>query len=290
MQVYLNGEYVERAHAAMSVEDRGFLFGDGVYEVVRAVGGRLIEAQRHWRRLARSLNGILIERPAELDDDALSAIAYRLLDANDLTEGDALLYLQVTRGAAVRTHHFPAATTRPTVYASASAFQPPDALRARGAAVITMPDIRWARCDLKSVNLLPNVLAKQQAVAAGKDEAIFVRDGTVTECSSANLFAVFDGEVRTYPVTNYILPGVTRDVVLEVARQLGVPVREVPVLADELPRADEVFFTSTTNDVMPVVEIDGRPVGSGRPGPVTQRLYAALREHLLANALEAVAE
>src|SRR5919206_170010 len=178
MQVYLNGEYLEREHAAISVEDRGFLFGDGVYEVVRAAGGRLIEAQRHWRRLARSLNGIMIERPAELDDDALSTIAYRLLDLNDLTEGDALLYLQVTRGAAVRTHHFPAATTRPTVFASASAFQPPDALRARGAAVITMP----------------------------------------------------------------------------------------------------------------VVEVDGRPVASGRPGPVTQRLYAALRERLLANALEPVAE
>jgi D-alanine transaminase len=212
-----------------------------------------------------------------------------LLDANGLTEGDALVYLQVTRGAAVRTHHFPAAATRPTVYATASAFQPPDALRARGAAVITVPDIRWARCDLKTLNLLPNVLAKQLAVGAGKDEAIFVRDGTVTECSSANVFVVVDDEVRTYPATNHILPGVTRNAVLEVARQLGIPVREAPVFANELPRALEVFLTSTTNDVMPVVEIDGRPVGGGRPGPVTQRLYAAVREHLLANALQAVA-
>jgi D-alanine transaminase len=288
MQVYLNGEYLEREQAAISADDRGFLFGDGVYEVVRATSGRLIEAQRHWRRLARSLRGIMIGGPAGLDDCALSAIAQRLLEANELAGGDALIYLQITRGAAVRMHHFPEVATRPTVYASASAFQPPDALRARGAAALTVPDIRWARCDLKTVNLLPNVLAKQHAVAAGKDEAIFVRDGAVTEGSSANVFAVFESEVRTYPTSNYILPGVTRELTLEVARRLGIPVREAPVFAEELAWADEVFLTSTTNDVMPVVEVDGRPVGSGRPGPVAGRLYAALREHLIAHASQVV--
>jgi D-alanine transaminase len=284
MRVYLNGEYVARERALVPVDDRGFLFGDGVYEVVRVANGQLFEAERHWRRLGRSLEGIQIRRPAGLDGPALDAIAIQLLDDNALGESNALVYVQITRGAAVRTHHFPPEGTRPTVLVSVSAFSPPDAVRARGASVITCPDIRWARCDLKTVNLLPNTLAKQRAVAAGADEAVFVRDGAVTEGASTNVFGVFAGEVRTYPATNYILPGVTRDVVLELAAEMGIPVRLSPILVDELPRADELFMTSTTNDVMPIVRVDGQLVGGGRPGPVAQRLYAALAERMPAGA------
>jgi len=280
MRVFLNGELVEREQALVPVDDRGFLFGDGVYEVVRAVDGSLYEAERHWRRLARSLDGTEITPPAGLDAAALDALAQQLLDENGLAAGDALVYLQITRGAAPRTHHFPPATTRPTVFASAGPFSPPHALRARGASAITHPDLRWARCDLKTVNLLPNVLAKQHAVAAGADEAVLVRDGMVTEGSSTNVFAVIAGELRTHPASNHILPGVTRDVVIELAGQLGVPVRELPVPVEELREATELFLTSTTNDVMPVVRVDGRPVGSGEPGPVAGRLYAALAERM----------
>jgi len=284
MRVYLNGEFLERSQATISVDDRGFLFGDGIYEVVRAVDGRLGAAELHWQRLARGLAGIHINRPAGLTDGTLSELAARLLAENGLDGGDALVYLQITRGAAVRTHHFPPAATAATVYAAATPFRAPDAIRARGATAITLPDIRWARCDLKTVNLLPNVLGKQQAVAAGADEAVFVRDGVVTEGASTNVFAVFGDELRTYPATNYILPGVTRHVTLEAAAALGIAVREAPVLAEELAAADELFLTSTTNDVMPLVAVDGRPVGSGRPGPVAERLFAAVRARLYAEA------
>ena len=274
--VYLDGRYVPRAEARVSVDDRGFLFGDGAYEVTRTVDGRLFEGERHARRLARTLGGLDIAVPgAELA--ALDAVALRLLRENALEEGEAAVYLQVTRGAAVpRTHHFPPAGTHPTVYAAATRFVPPAALRAHGASVITVPDIRWSRCDLKTVNLLPNALAKQQAVVAGADEAIFVRDGVLMEGAHTNLFAVLGGELRTAPATNYILPGITRDVVLELVRGDGIAVREYPLLASELPGATELFVTSTTSDVLPVVRVDGRAVGDGAPGPVARRLYELL--------------
>jgi D-alanine transaminase len=278
--VYLDGAYLPRDEARVSVDDRGFLFGDGAYEVTRAVNGRLFEAEGHRRRLARTLRGLRI---ALADDElaALDAVAERLLRENALTDGEATVYLQVTRGAAVpRTHHFPPAGTRPTVYLAASRFVPPEALRERGASVILVPDIRWARCDLKTVNLLPNALAKQRATEAGADEAVFVRDGVVLEGAHTNVFAVLDGVLRTAPATNYILPGITRDVVLDLAPSLGIAVREYPLLADELPRASELFVTSTTSDVLPVVRVDGAPVGDGVPGPVARRLMEALRARM----------
>ena len=280
--VYLDGAFLPRAEARVSVDDRGFLFGDGAYEVTRAVDGRLFEDGGHRRRLARTLEGLRIElAPAALA--GLDAVALRLLRENDLLAGEATIYLQVTRGVAVpRTHHFPPAGTRPTVYVAASRFVPPEALRARGASVILVPDIRWARCDLKTVNLLPNALAKQRAVEAGADEALFVRDGVVLEGAHTNAFAVLDGVLRTAPATNYILPGITRDVVLALAPSLGIPVREYPLLVEELPRASELFVTSTTSDVLPVVRVDGAPVGDGAPGPVARRLLDALRARMRA--------
>jgi D-alanine transaminase len=153
-------------------------------------------------------------------------------------------------------------------------------LRTRGASVITVPDIRWARCDIKSVNLLPNIMAKQQAVDAGADEAVFVREGVVMEGASSAVFVQLDGELRTHPLTTRILPSISRELVMELVAELNLPVREFPVLEHEIPRATEMFIASTYNDVMPVVRIDGRSIGTGRPGPVTQQLYAAFAERI----------
>ena len=264
MHVYLNGHYIAARDASISPLDRGFLFGDGIYEVVRAVDGKLVEAERHWTRLARSLRETRIDRPLALGDDAVSGIALRLLEENGLMQGQAIVYLEITRGSvSPRTHHFPPAGTAPTVFASAAAFTPFDGQRITGVPVILAPDERWARCDIKSVNLLPNAMAKQLAVDAGAWETIFVRDGTITEGTSSNFFAVVGGELRTHPATRAILGGVTRDVTLAAARALGIAVAERGVSVGELETAEEAFLTSTTNDVMPVVRVDGTRVGSG---------------------------
>ena len=284
--VYLNGEFLPRERATLSVDDRGFIFGDGIYEVTRVVNGRLFEAGRHMRRLEYGLRGIGITPPlsaAEIID-----IHHRLIQENSLTSGEATVYLQITRGAAPRTHYFPPATTRPTVFLSASPFTPNHAQREAGASAVTYPDIRWSRCDLKTVNLLGAVLAKQHAVAGGSLEAVFIRDGVITEGSHTNVFGVIEGELRTFPKSNYILSGITRDVVLELAVEHGVNVREMPILQQEIGRLDELFVTGTTSDVTPIVQLDGRPVGTGKPGPIAQQLGAALQRRLHASA--AVAE
>lgn len=272
--VYLNGDYLPRSEARLSVDDRGFFFGDGVYEVTRAVHGRIFEAERHMRRLERGLRELRLDFPGPVE--TLLEVHERLLHDNNLLEAQATVYLQITRGAAPRTHHFPPAGTPLTIFLSASAFTPPDDARARGVSVVTHPDYRWTRCDLKTVNLLPAVMAKQHAVDHGAFETIFVRDTAITEGSHTNVFAVLDGAVRTYPNSNFVLPGVTRDVVVDLARELGYPVNETPVFIHEIPALQELFLTGTTSDVMPVVRVDGRPVGDGRPGPVAKALHEAL--------------
>ena len=275
MLVYLNGEYLPRERAVVSVDDRGFLFGDGVYEVTRAVQGRQFEPERHVQRLRRGLAGLDLRWPFAHEREPVE-IGDRLLQENGLLDGEATIYLQVTRGAAPRTHQFPPAATVPTVYLLARAFTPPHALRARGASGITHPDLRWARCDLKTVNLLPNVLAKQAATAADAFESILIRDGVVTEGANTNVWAVHDGVARTHPTTHAILGGVTRDVVLGLAAAAGIPVQDEPLRADDLWTADELFVTGTTTDVMPIVRLDGRPIGAGTPGPVARALHEAL--------------
>ncbi len=274
--VYLDGRFVDRASAAVSVDDRGFLFGDGVYEVTRALDGRLFESERHVRRLARGLRELALTLPLDVDARALGEISLRLLRENQLTRGSATVYLQVTRGAAPRTHHFPPADTRATVYVSASPLPVPDAVRERGASAILVDDLRWQRCDIKTIQLLPNVLAKQRAAEGGVYEAVMVRDGIITEGSSTNVFVVVDDVLCTHPATHRILPGVTRDVVLELARAARLRVAEREVRVEELRVASELFITSTTNDVMPVVLVDGERLGSGAPGPIARRLHEML--------------
>jgi D-alanine transaminase len=274
--VFLNGRFLPRPDATVSIDDRGFLFGDAVYEVVRAARGRFVEAERHLKRLERSLREIALPTP-QIDP---LAVAKDLLGRNGLGQREAVVYLQVSRGAAQRQHAFPPTPVPPTVLMTATPFQPRPELAERGAAVITQPDLRWSRCDIKSVNLLPNVLAAQRAAEAGAFEAILLRDGVVTEATRSNVFAVLGSVIRTHPTGPLILPGVTREVVLELAAEAGLSVSEKAVTAGELERAEEVFVTGTTSDVMPVVTIDGRRVGRGVPGPVATQLGQLLAQRI----------
>jgi D-alanine transaminase len=279
--VYLNGEFLPRERATLSIDDRGFIFGDGIYEVTRVVNGRLFEAERHMRRLQYGLRGIGID--PRMTPEQIIDVHHRLIQENGLTTGEGTVYLQVTRGAAPRTHYFPPAATPPTVFMSTATFTPNREQRERGGTAVTYPDIRWSRCDLKTVNLLGAVLAKQHAVAAGSLEAVFIRDGVITEGSHTNVFGVIDGELRTYPRSNYILPGITRDVVLELAVEQGITVRETPIFQQEIGRLRELFITGTTSDVTPIVQLDGRPIGTGEPGRITRTLAAALERRLYAS-------
>jgi D-alanine transaminase len=275
MRVYLNGQYVDHSEARVSVDDRGFLFADGIYEVIRVYGGRPFLAGPHMERMARGLDAIGID-PAACH--GLAEVGTRLLEENGLGEADAAIYLQVTRGAAPRRHAFPS-DTAPTVYAAAKPYaRPPESSFSSGVSAITVPDTRWSRCDIKSVSLLPNVLANQQAHAAGAFEALFVRDGVLIEGSHSNLVGVLSGEVVTYPECNYILGGITRRLALELARHHGMVVREGPILINHLDVVEELFLSGTTTEIMPITRLDGRPVGSGRPGPVARTLQQAYLE------------
>jgi D-alanine transaminase len=280
MIIYLDGQYLPQEEAKVSVLDRGFIFGDGVYEVWRVLRGRLYEAERHRARLARGLSELRIAAPDEARLETIERIAERLLRENALRDGEATLYMEVTRGTAPRTHYFPPAGTAPTVVLFASRFAPNQAALRDGIRVATFPDIRWLRCDVKTVQLLPNVLARQHAQEKGMAEAIFVRDGVLTEGTHTTLFGVLDGELRTHPSGPHILPGVTRDVVFELARERGTPVVERPLLLADLARVDELFLSGTTTDVTPIVAVDDRRIGSGAPGPVARALLDALRARM----------
>ena len=272
MIVYLNGSFVEKAAARISPADRGFLFADGVYEVMRWYDGRLWEAEAH---LARLRDGLLKTRIVYAAADELPRIGKELLERNRAPADRMRLYVQITRGAALRTHAFPDRSTPPTVYADVAPMDTSSDELERGIAVITTADQRWARCDIKSTALLANVLASQLAVEAGAREAIMLKDGMVTEASHSSVFAVANGVVRTAPLSNLILAGVTRGVVLDLCDEHGTPAREFPLTEAELRNADEVFLAGTSCEVMPVVRLDGRPVADARPGIVTRRLQEA---------------
>jgi D-alanine transaminase len=251
-----------------------------VYEVWRVVNGRLFETERHLARLTRGLGELRIAAPPAATAEGILGVAERLLTDNGLLEGEATLYLEVTRGVAPRAHAFPDPAPAPTVFAMVNRFVPPHEQRARGVSTVTAPDVRWLRCDIKTIQLLPNVLAKQAAAERGAMEAIFIRDGIVTEGSHANLFGVIGGELRTHPTNNLILPGITRAVVLEIARALGIPAREEAFKATELPKCEELFLAGTTTDVTPVVRVDDLVIGDGKPGPISLRLLKELRAHI----------
>lgn len=277
---WLNGTFCDESTASVSIFDRGLLFGDGVYEVATVVRGHLLDADLHLARLERSLAAIGCANPMTTVQWLETMQA--LVDANALEEG--LVYLQVTRGVAERDFSFPTSST-PTHFA----FARPKALlhdpSAAGVAVHVVPDERWARCDIKSTAMLAQVLAKQAARTAGAFEAMMHEDGVVTEGGSSNLWIVQQGTLITRPLSHDILAGITRDVVLELARAAGVPVVERPFTVDEARAADECLMTSATSFVLPVVTIDGAPVGDGAPGPVARRL----RDAYIARALRLTA-
>ena len=278
--VYVNGSFVPRAEARVSVEDRGFVFGDGVYEVLRAINGRFFATRFHNQRLERSLDGVRIALAGDDSPARFVEIGKQLLKENNLLEGEATLYMQVTRGSTTRAHHFPPPGTTPTVYISVARFTPYADFAENGAAAITHPDLRWGRCDLKTLNLLPNVLASQTAKERGAFEAMLIRDDVVTEGAKTNFFGVVNGSLRTHPCDSHILPGITRSVLHELARDLGIDLDETPIKASEIPKLSELFLTGTTTDVMPVVKLDDKPVGKGKPGELTRKLQRVLAESL----------
>lgn len=276
--VYWCGGVLPKSDVRVSPDDRGFLFGDGVYDVIRVVEGRLFRAADHLERFQRGAAALRIE-VGQLD---LVAIARELLARNDLDTGEATVYMQLTRGVAPRTHAFPRPAVAGSLYVVAQPFTPRRASLEEGVSTITVPDVRWGRCDLKTIGLLPNVLAAEQAAEVRAGEALFVRDGVVLEGAHTSFCAVLSGELVTAPLSHKILPGITRRVVLELAKRLGVPFREAPIVRAELSGATEAFVMGTTTDITPVTSIDARAVGPGTPGPVTRQLQEALADALAA--------
>lgn len=280
--VYLNGALMRRSEAKIDPEDRGFQFGDGVYEVLQVKQGLPLFAKEHFERLQRSAGEIEIALP--VTREAFDRVIRDLIAANRLIEG--IVYVQLTRGVAPRTHNFPE-TSVPTLYMSVKAQPDPDF--GAGVAVVVLPDERWHRVDLKTVNLLANVMAAEVAHRKGAFEAILVRqDGTVTECSHSNAWIVKDGVCLTHPVDRNILRGVTRTAALRALAAHHLPYREETFSETDLREADEVFLTSTTAGVAPIVQMDGKPVGDGKPGPVTLRARSAYADEVAAEVERAV--
>ena len=273
---FVNGRFLPLEEATVSVEDRGFQFGDGIYEVIRTYHGRPFQLDAHLARLQRSAQAIELPLPWNVQQwvthihDGIKRSGYP----------ESKVYLQLTRGAAPRDHVFPAAATTTAVMTVREMCPLDTALRDSGVAVMTMDDWRWGRCDIKSVNLLPNVMARQKAKQAGAFEAVFIRNGQVTEGAVSNVMIVKAGRVLTAPEGEQILSGVTRTIVLELTKKEGLSVEERFVSLDDLLRADEIFLTGTTVEVLPVIRVDGKavgPGGSGKPGPVTLKLQAAFQ-------------
>ena len=272
--LYVNGRFTTTDERVGGVEDRGFQFGDAVYEVFKFLGKRPVFLAEHHRRMERGLHDIDIALPWDLT--RFAAVVRELLARTAFDDG--IVYVQVTRGEAARTHFYAEGMT-PTVVAYSRGFKFPDAAaKERGIAVITTPDLRWKQCQVKSVNLLPNALAKKKAQRAGAIEAVFVGDGIVREGASSSFFAVRDGRVITHPLDEHILPGVVRDRTIGLALAAKIRVDERPLRDDELFGLDEAFITSTTMGVMPVVEIDGRIVANSRRGEITTTLQRMLDE------------
>ncbi|WP_456417195.1 D-amino acid aminotransferase [Thiolapillus sp.] len=278
--IYLNGEFIPQENACVSVMDRGFLFGDGVYEVIPAYAGQPFRLREHLRRLDASLKGIRMSPP--LDEGQWRDILQRLLAQRG--DADQQIYLQITRGVYGKRLHAMPEDINPTVMAFATKLARRDpALVKQGMRVITLDDIRWDRCNIKAITLLANILSQQQAREEGAQEAILVRDGLANEGTASNLFIVKDNLIITPPKSRHLLPGITRDLVLELARDAGLPYAEASISVEELETAEEIWVTSSTKEVMPVTRLNGRPVDNGRPGPMWERmdaLYAACKARL----------
>ncbi|HET7580376.1 MAG TPA: D-amino-acid transaminase [Bacillales bacterium] len=268
--ILFQNQFMDRKDAVVDIEDRGYQFGDGIYEVIRVYGGRFFGLEGHMERLVRSTGEISMELPMPADE--MEKKLTELVQANNLEDG--IVYLQITRGAAPRSHEFPL-EPKGVLTAYTKEMPRPLELMKNGIQTVLTEDVRWLRCDIKSLNLLANVMAKQEAKERGCTEAVFHRGDTVTEGSSSNLLIVKNGEVQTHPANNLILNGITRKKVFELAENLGLKVTEEAFTIDELFNADEAFITSTTSEVTPVVQVDDTTIGTGQPGQVTRKLQEA---------------
>ena len=273
---YLNGSFLPLEDARVPVMDRGFLFGDGVYEVIPAYGGRLFRLEQHLQRLQNSLDGVRIGNP--LTTDAWQELLEELVSRN--TGSDQAVYLQVTRGVAPKRDHAFPADVRPTVFAMSNPLpEPRDIAGEPGIHAITLPDIRWQHCNIKAITLLPNVMLRQQAVEADTAEAILIKDGYATEGAASNIFIVRNGILVTPPKGPTLLPGITRDLIIELAASNAIPYREADISEAELHAAGEIWLTSSTREISPVVRLDDAAVGNGRPGPVWRHMIALFQAY-----------
>jgi D-alanine transaminase len=264
--VFLNGNFINHDDARISADDRGFHFADGVYEVVKYYSGRPFRLEDHLQRLKNSLKEVAITfaRINELGD-----IFNILLEYNKLSQQDAGVYLQISRGVHSRVHHFPE-IAEPTVYAFSFPFPSFKENLEKGIKVITAEDIRWLRCDIKSVCLLPNSMLYQKALENGAGECILIRNGMVTEATHSSVIGVRNGTVITHPLSNLVLPGITRKVVLEICNESGIPVLENAIPVGELYLLDEIMICGTSGGIMPAIQTDEHLIGTGKPGPITR--------------------
>jgi D-alanine transaminase len=273
--VYLNGNFLPESEACVSVLDRGFIFGDGIYEVMPVYGGKLFRFNEHMSRLQSSLDAIKLNNPLSISE--WQKTLTKLIQLNG--DGDQSLYLQITRGSAKRDHALPKNPT-PTLFAMCSELKPlPTDVICEGVAAITLDDIRWLRCHIKAISLLPNILLRQEALDQGAAEAILIRDGQATEGAASNLFAVIDGVITTPPKGSTLLPGITRDLVLELAANNGLSCQEKNISLDELQKADEIWLTSSTKEILSVTRLDGSKVADGKPGALYQRMLALYQDY-----------
>lgn len=273
---WLNGRFLPLSDAHVSVLDRGFLFGDGIYEVIPVYGGRLFRLPQHLKRLRNSLDGVRITNP--MSDSEWETMLKELVTRNE--GSDQAVYLQVTRGVAPkRDHAFPTGI-RPTVFGMSNTLTVNrEAAAEQGVRAITLDDIRWSLCNLKAITLLPNVLLRQQAIEADTAEAILINKGKAIEGAASNLFIVKNGLLITPPNGNCLLPGVTRDLVIELAANNSIPYREADIPADDLFKADEIWLTSSTREISPVIQLDNTAVGDGKPGPLWQKILVLYRDY-----------
>ncbi len=276
MTIYLNGQYMPIEEAKISVLDRGFIFGDGVYEVIPVYSRKAFRLAEHLRRLQHSLDGIKLANPHS--DNGWTDIINELIARN--AAQDQYLYLHITRGAAKRDHAFPNPPVKPTLFMMSNPLlTPPAELLHSGIACITAPDNRWLRCDIKAIALLPNVLLRQMAIDAGCAETILIRDEAfMTEGAASNIFVVKNGKLLAPPKDNLMLPGITYDVVLELAATNGIPHEVRRIAVAEVFGADELLLTSSTKEVLAITRLDGKPVGTGKPGAMFARLHALYQD------------
>ena len=275
MIAYLNGKYLPKDEITLSPDDRGFLFADGIYEVIRSYGGELFCMDQHLRRLSHGLSELKI---GGVNPEEIGTISEELIRQNDLMEKDGIVYLQITRGVAPRLHRFPNPAVASTIYGFAKAFERTLEMFENGIETILVSDQRWARCDIKTVGLLPNALASQRAFEAEAFEALFVRDGMVLEGTHTSFFAVMNDRLIAPPLNNYILPSVTREVILRLCEETGIEVEIRALHESSIPDLQEAMIAGTTTEVTPVISIEGKPVGSGKAGPITRRLQKAFAE------------